>query len=193
MLLRLEKFLFYAFLFLIPFQIRATISWQGSEWNSIFLYLTDLLLIGFLFFGFIDKRISIKKTDILLFLFLLIAGISIFASSNLGVSIYRFVKLLEFAFLYIYVRGSLHIYSSTYKVLLASGFFQSILAIAQFYKQSSLGIKFIEAGQYLPGAAGVATFISNDTKIIRAYGSFPTPMFWRDFYYWQFSVFTVYG
>lgn len=175
MLLKLEKFLFYLFLFLIPFQIRATIFWQGSEWNSIFLYLTDLLLIGFLFFGIINKRISIKKTDILLFLFLLIAGISLMVSSNLNISIYRFVKLLEFAFLYIYVRESLHIYGGIYKVLLASGVFQAILAIAQFYKQSSLGIKFIEAGKYLPGAAGVATFISNDAKIMRAYGSFPHP------------------
>jgi O-antigen ligase len=196
MLPKLEKFLFYLFLFLIPFQIRATIIWQGSEWNSIFLYLTDLLLIGFLFFGFINKRISFKKTDILLFLFLLIAGISIFASSNLGVSIYRFVKLLEFAFLYIYVRnpevrlpqsggfqprileerdyGARSI-KGICKALIASGVFQAILAIAQFYKQSSLGIRFIEAGKYLPGAPGVATFISNDAKILRAYGSFPHP------------------
>ena len=144
------------------------------------MYLTDLLLIGFLFFGFINKRISIKKTDLLLFLFLLIAGISIFASSSLGNSIYRFVKLLEFAFLYIYVRGRECDYGARSikgicKVLIASGVFQAILAIAQFYKQSSLGLKFIEAGQYLPGAEGVATFVSNDAKIMRAYGSFPHP------------------
>ena len=197
---------FYLFLFLIPFQIRATI-WgppAGGEWNSIFLYLTDLLLVGvFILWGYrFYKSHKIDRTDrsyrsyFLLAIFLLIAGISIFASSNLGISIYRFVKLLEFAFLYIYVRdpevrlpqsGGLQprtLEERDYgarsikgicKVLIASGVFQAILAIAQFYKQSSLGIKFVEAGKYLPGAAGVATFISNDAKIMRAYGSFPHP------------------
>ncbi|OGZ32867.1 MAG: hypothetical protein A2V69_00635 [Candidatus Portnoybacteria bacterium RBG_13_40_8] len=56
-----------------------------------------------------------------------------------------------------------------------SAVFQAILAIVQFFKQSSLGLKFIEAGQYLPGAPGVATFISGNEKIMRAYGSFSHP------------------
>jgi len=185
MLSRLEKFLFYSFLFFIPFQIRATISWQGSEWDSIFLYLTDLLLIGFLFFGLINKRISFKKTGILflprrtslglVFLFLGLAGISLFVSTDLGNSIFRLIKLLEFVLLYIYVSKNAHIFKNLYNVLIVSAVFQSILAIAQFFKQSSLGLKFIEAGQYLPGAPGVATFIMGDDKIMRAYGGFPHP------------------
>jgi O-antigen ligase len=61
------------------------------------------------------------------------------------------------------------------RVIFASGVFQAILAIAQFYKQSSLGLKFIEAGKYLPGEPGVATFISNGEKIMRPYGSLPHP------------------
>jgi O-antigen ligase len=65
--------------------------------------------------------------------------------------------------------------SGIFKAIFASGVFQAILAIAQFYKQSSLGLKFIEAGSYAPGEAGVATFISGTEKVMRAYGSFPHP------------------
>jgi len=174
---KLEKILFYLFLFLIPLQLRATISWQGSEWDSIFLYLTDLLLIGFLFFAIINKRISFKKTDILLFLFLGLAGVSLFASSDLGNSVYRFIKLLEFVLLFVYVSKTHKSYMTnrTYTVLIAAGVLQSVLAICQFFKQSSLGLRFIEAGTYAPGAPGVATFIMGDNKIMRAYGSFPHP------------------
>ena len=49
-LLRLEKILFCIFLFLIPFQIRTFIppagGWAGNEWNSIFIYLGDILFVG---------------------------------------------------------------------------------------------------------------------------------------------------
>jgi len=177
-----EKTLFYIFLFLIPFQIRTTI-WgppAGGEWGSVFLYLTDLLLIGFLFFGFINKRILFKKTDILLFLFLALSGISIFASSDSGAGIYRFIKLLEFVLLYIYIKNNPEKFWRPAKingvsVLLVSGVFQAILATAQFFKQSSLGLKFIEAGKYFPGAPGVATFLMGDDKVMRAYGSFLHP------------------
>jgi len=183
MLLKLEKFLFYLFIFLIPFQLRTAISWNGNEWNSVFLYLTDLLLIGFLFFAIINKRISFKKNGILLFLFLGLVLISIFISSDKGVSVYRFIKLLEFVLLYIYVRAFfspkaplvLGPRTNIPRILVLGAVFQAILAIAQFFKQSSLGLKFIEAGKYLPGAPGVATFIMGDDKIMRAYGSFPHP------------------
>src|SRR4030042_1696027 len=115
------------------------------------------------------------------YLFLGLALISIFVSSDKGVSVYRFIKLLEFVALYIYMCSQFKIQNSKFKiqtilsVILYSAVFQAILAIVQFFKQSSLGLKFIEAGQYLPGAPGVATFISGNEKIMRAYGSFSHP------------------
>jgi hypothetical protein len=176
----IEKFLFYAFLVLIPLQARMTISWQGNEWNSIFLYLTDLLLVGVFIFAIINtklKGLRFKKSDFLLILFFLVAAISLFKSVDLGNSIFRLVKLLEFAALYIYImyRKEFLGLNGIFKAIFAGGVFQAILAIAQFYKQSSLGLKFIEAGKYLPGEPGVATFVSGTEKVMRAYGSFPHP------------------
>jgi O-antigen ligase len=179
-LLKIEKILFYAFIFLIPLQIRTTISWQGSEWSSIFLYLTDLLLVGVFIFAIINtklKGLRFKKSDFILILFFLVAAISLFKSVDLGNSAYRLVKLLEFAILYVYImyRKEFLGLNGILRVIFASGVFQAILAIAQFYKQGSLGLKFIEAGSYAPGEAGVATFISGTEKVMRAYGSFPHP------------------
>ena len=180
MLQKIEKILFYIFLFLIPFQIRATISWQGSEWSSVFLYLTDLLLVGVFIFAIINtklKGLRFKKSDFILILFFLVAAISLFKSVDLGNSAYRLIKLLEFIGLYVYImyRKEFLGLNGILKVIFASGVFQAILAIAQFYKQGSLGLKFIEAGSYTPGEAGVATFISGTEKVMRAYGSFPHP------------------
>ena len=180
MLQKIEKILFYLFLFFIPFQIRATVSWQGSEWGSKFLYLTDILLVIVLFLGIINtklKGLRIKKSDLFLFLFLIIAVLSIFVSGDKAVSVFRWLKLLEFIALYIYImyrKGFLGL-DKIFKTVVFGGVLQSILAIAQFYKQGSLGLKFIEAGSYTPGEAGVATFISGTEKVMRAYGSFPHP------------------
>ena len=185
MLAKLEKFLFYLFLFFIPFQIRTVISWQGGEWGSKFLYLTDLLLVGVFILGAKEVYQSYKtnklKTNWLLVVFLLIALISVFVSGDKTVSAYRWVKLLEFALLYVYISTQFKIQNSKFKIstvlsiIVYSGIFQSILAIAQFYKQGSLGLRFIEAGSYTPGEAGVATFMSGAEKVMRPYGSFPHP------------------
>ena len=193
---KLEKILFYVFLFLIPFQIRTFLQWGGNEWNSVFVYLGDIIL--FLIFLLAVKRLKInkfqisnfkfQKTNLLLIVFLIIAGFSLLVSSNLEIGLFRFIKLLEFVLLYIYIRSAIRIYElhpnapniikpyRIYQILIASGVFQSILAIGQFLKQSSLGLKFIEAGVFKPGAPGVATFImENGEKVMRAYGSFPHP------------------
>ncbi len=187
---KIEKFLFYTFLFLIPFQVRVFLNWGGNEWNSAFLYATDVIfLIVVLLWvwrdskGFIaDLRGSkrgLTRKNIFLWLFLIIAAVSLFFADNLGVGMFRFIKLLEFALLFLYVkieadkRGSIR---GLTQILIASGLIQSLLAIGQFLKQSSLGLKFIEAGTYAPGMPGVATFImENGEKIMRAYGSFPHP------------------
>ena len=186
MLQKNEKILFFLFLFLIPLQIRKIISWQGSEWDSMFLYLTDILLVVVLSLGIINtklKGLRLKKSDLFLFLFLIVAAVSIFVSGDKATSIFRLVKLLEFVLVYVYIMyrfcpkapSALGPRTNIYKILVLGGVFQAILAIAQFYKQSSLGLKFIEAGKYLPGEPGVATFISNGEKIMRPYGSFPHP------------------
>jgi O-antigen ligase len=178
MLQRIEKLLFYLFLFLIPFQIRIFLINSG-EWNSIFIYLGDLIFLAVLVLWVINNKIPSHKSAIknkkiiFLFLFLLIAFISVFVGSATKISAFRFLKLLEFAILFIYVFHKKGARIS--QILFYSGVLQAILAIAQFIKQGSINIKFIEAGVFSPDSPGVANFILNGDRILRSYGSFSHP------------------
>ena len=176
--MKLEKTLFYIFLFLIPFQIRIFLHNNGNEWNSAFLYLGDLIFIAILILAILRKGIKFDKKDIFLLVFAAIAGISLFATSSLGISAFRLVKLIEFVLLYIYIASiskSQILNPKFLQVIFYSGVLQAILAIAQFIRQGSIGIKFIEAGIFSPNSPGVANFILNGERIMRSYGSFPHP------------------
>lgn len=188
MLQKLEKTLFFIFLILIPFQLRIFVRSNPAvvgEWNSFFIYLGDVIFF-LVFLLFLNR---IKKTRIvpnlkfwLLLIFVLIAFISIFISSATKISIFRWLKLIEVIILYIYINYNFQFSIFNFQtkknilsVLFYSGVAQSILAIAQFVKNSSIGIKFIEAGVFDPNSPGVANFILNGERILRSYGSFSHP------------------
>ena len=178
---KFEKFLFYFFIFSILFQTRKVLFTLSTgkflEWNSGFLYFTDLLLIAVLFLGFLRGGIKFKKTDIWLGLFFLIAGLSLMTSQNLGLSVYQLIKLAEFILLFLYVKNNLEFLKirKILAIIVASGVFQALIAIGQFFSQSSLGLKHFEAGILNANIPGVATFFVEGTKFIRAYGTAPHP------------------
>ncbi|MCX6729879.1 MAG: O-antigen ligase family protein, partial [Candidatus Portnoybacteria bacterium] len=122
-------------------------------------------------------RFRFAKKNWFLLVFVLIALISVFVSSATKISIFRWLKLIEFIILYIYLRKSKEFLglNSVLSVIFYSGVFQAVLAIVQFIKQGSIGIKFIEAGVFDPNSSGVANFILGGDRILRSYGSFPHP------------------
>ena len=186
---KLEKFLFYFFVFSIPFQTRKILflvspaspaggsAGKFIEWNSGFLYFTDLLIVAIIFLAFLRGAIKFKKADIFLGLFFLIVILSLITSQNIGLSIYQFIKLAEFLLLFLYVRTNLEFLGieKILKIFVVSGGFQALIATLQFFNQSSLGLKHIEAGVYNANIPGVATFFVNGIKFIRAYGTAPHP------------------
>lgn len=196
-MIRFEKLLFYFFLFSIPFQTRkilfpALSSGKFIEWNSWYLYFTDLLLIGVLFLCSLRKGFKFNKNDIILGLVFLIAGLSLTTSQNFRLSVYQLIKLAEFLLLFLYVKYNLEFLrlDRILKIAVASGVFQALIAVFQFFKQSSLGLKHFEAGIYNADIPGVATFFVNGTKFIRAYGTAPHPNVLAVFL--LFSIFCLY-
>ena len=199
---KLEQFLFYFLIFAIPFQTRKILwhqNWNFNEWQSISIYGTDILLL--ILFGFwifsrvkpkvgqsVDNRlaksvihrlINIKKYDYFLFAFIAISAISIKNSSSYILSAYSVLKLAEFIIFYFYVKSY-----AVYKfgliramiVLIGGGLFQAVIAILQFYKQSSLGLKLLGESVLAPNLTGVASFYNfHGEKIMRAYGTTPHP------------------
>lgn len=182
---KLEKFIFYFFIFFIPLQTRKIlfIMPEGKflEWNSGFLYFTDLLLIAIFVLYILrllfKKSGSPKRLDFWLIGFFLIAGLSLITSLNINLSIYKLIKLAEFILLFLYIKYNLEFLklNKILNILVISGVFESLIAIAQFFNQSSLGLKHIEAGIYNANIPGVATFFASGVKFIRAYGTTPHP------------------
>lgn len=208
----IEKFLFYLFLFCIPFQTRvfllsADATPGFNEWQSLFLYGTDLLVFAmFLLWavssrhaysgpaGTLKKKISRFKVSIskklqtpsfqrkrqlkiALFVFVFFSFASIFFSSYQVVAFYRFIKLLEFIFVFFYVSRALKI-TSVGSVFLAFSFgavVQSFIAIGQFAAQRSLGLKLLGEPFLRAGRTDVAEFVAFGGRYMRSYGTFSSP------------------
>ena len=175
---KIERWLFWAFIFSVPIQARI-ILWQWkmpfNEWTSAFLWGTDLLLIFvFVFWIARDGLKSIKKPDILLILILTVSALSVANSIIPEVSWYRVAKLFEYMLLFFYVKD-LDISRDILKVVVASAIFQSIVGIGQFAIQSDFGIRLLGESVLDPLGTGVAVLISGTDRILRAYGTTPHP------------------
>lgn len=191
-LARWEKFFFYLFIFFLPFQKRAIIKNWGlefNEWTSAFLYLTDILLLPIFvfwlyrrwatnkkggFFSFLDKA------DWLALVFLLVSGFSLFWANNLALGAYRWLKLLEFACLFFYLKDGWRIaffdLKKIFQWLLIGGLVQALIGLGQFFSQQSLGLHRIFEESILGfGLAGVARIDMPGFDLLRAYGTLPHP------------------
>lgn len=189
---KLEKTVFYAFIFLLPFQIgRFVFSFAPLElffYHQAFVYLSDILIFGLL--GFWGRRIlkdkqernllfdAIKK-DIFLILFFVISGISIFVATNKGLAIFHFVKLFEFALFYFYIRLNFK-YIDIKKfswVFIGTALAQVFIVDLQFHFQQSIGgiLRYLGESSLSPAISGVAKIDENGIKLIRGYGTFPHP------------------
>jgi O-antigen ligase len=112
-------------------------------------------------------------------IFFLISAISIFQAGIAGLAWYRLAKLGEFILLFLYVRSNLKktfSLETTAAIIVGSGFFQAVIAIIQYAKQGSIGLKILGESHVAPEIYNVAVFIgTNGVKYLRAYGTTPHP------------------
>ena len=96
----------------------------------------------------------------------------------IGLSLYQLLKLAEFIGFYFYLRasfGKIYKFREVLMVIIASGIFQAAIAIAQYFKQGSLVLKLFGESPLSVNASGVAVFIADGVKYLRAYGTAPHP------------------
>lgn len=161
---------------------------QYSDFTSFSLYLSDILV----FFGFLcillQKYLINKQKKqnfpifslFVIFIFWLILNLFYHHQTISALNIYFFSKWLEFV---IVAYGTLIISSlivNSYKQALVKIFllfisFQSIIALLQFIKQSSLGLYRLGEQHISPTINGVAKLVVNGQTYIRGYGTFPHP------------------
>ncbi|KKU34912.1 MAG: hypothetical protein UX48_C0022G0014 [Candidatus Azambacteria bacterium GW2011_GWB1_46_27] len=196
-MLSLEKYLFYLLVFSLPFQTRLILFQWGSsssfgtsggfnEYQAAFFYFTDFL-IALIFisclwrairtgsFGW--RSIFASHSDFLLAAFVIIAGVSLYWANNFGLGIYQFLKLVEFVWLFFYVKNNFAVLNLSHALwfLFSSAVFQALLADWQWHNQSSIGLKLLGESVLDPNLAGVAKLDIPNAKLIRPYGTFPHP------------------
>jgi hypothetical protein len=185
---RMHEWLFYAFVFLIPIQLRilykpdvSYINWYFDYHLAFFFYFTDILLIACLASWFIFDRPRNVLQSRLFGLFLLFFGlilVTLLHVKHLDLGLYGTLKWLEILLLIIYIYVVFREkwqFRLTAWVLLISGVFQALFGLMQFHVQHMLGLTLL--GEYIPplGSAGLATIETSVGKVIRAYGTMPHP------------------
>ena len=201
---KLEKFIFYLFIFCVPFQTRIILKTWGesfNEWSTAFLYGTDILLLILFIFWLIRvvQRRSIHKqgwtlvvdnfslADKIFLVFIGLAAFSISQAGNKFLSFYSWIKLLEMAGLYFYIKSSAGVaftVKGLIQTVVLSGFFQSIIAVTQIFYQRSLDLKILGESFLRPNFSGVAVVPVLGEKFLRAYGTLPHPNLLAIFLVW---------
>lgn len=183
---KIERLIFYLFVFSFPFQARLILAkWAlpFNEWLAAFLYPSDILL-GLLFAFWLINLVKnpekpfFPRSDKILMLFFGASAISLSQTRFMAVSVYQLVKLAEFLTLYFYLKHyafRFFNFSRILLVLVASGLFQSIVAIIQYSKQSALGLRWLGESPIVAGGRGVASFAADSGIYLRSYGTLPHP------------------
>jgi len=206
--LKLESYLFFIFIFSIPFQTRVFLAEWGApkdEFYSSFFYFTDaLILMLFAFWsfrvvflksagGFVSffKGLFLERQNKVLFLFLFFIFISVFRSDSYSFGFYHFLKFIEFSFIFLYLKENIKWLGlkKTLAVFVFAGLMQSFLAIFQFIAQSSLGLKYFGETLLSPLLDGVAKIDTVDGKVMRPYGTFTHPNVLAAFLFLSLSFF----
>ena len=107
------------------------------------------------------------------------AGISVKNSSDFFVGAFLWLKLVEFALFYFYLKiyaiRKFNFVGVLYALILG-GVFQAFIAIGQFLKQGDLGLRWLGESVLGPHMTGIASFYTSvGDKVIRAYGTTPHP------------------
>ena len=122
--------------------------------------------------------VMVRGETFYLLIFLGWAGLSIFWSHYRPIAAYRFLALVEialFAFVAVKSLNKPKWLKLAFFAIILNGIFQSLLGIAQFIHNGSLGIRFLGESIVGPNIDGVAKILFHGEKHIRAYGTLPHP------------------
>lgn len=187
---------FYITLFLLPFgrrKLLAQFTGGFDEYETLFLYVSDIFLVLFLLFSFRDIRqfIATHKNNIW-FWFLAVFGvaslISVYLADYHTLSFFSFLRLVLLILFSLGVGAG--IASGWIRlrmillILILLGIFEAALGFSQFTLQRSVGLSFLGepnlpglsvSPNYGPPPFGIAKIDLDGGKLTRAYGTFPHP------------------
>ncbi|MEK7629999.1 MAG: O-antigen ligase family protein [Patescibacteria group bacterium] len=182
---KLIRWSFFLFLIFIPFGAKKFLfSFENpfsnhytGEYNSAFLYASDILLISFLtlfFFG--NHRFSLRR-KVWLIIFIAFSLLSVFLATYYALAFYYFFRLVlvimaALALERIVSAGIVKI-KGIIQIIAISAVFQGIVAFFQFSFQRSAGLWFLGETVITPVTTGIAKIKVSGADILRAYGTMP--------------------
>lgn len=189
---RLQTWLTYLFIFLLPIQVgtfffipQSYISGIRIDYLAPSLYLTDIIAL-FLIFTMTWKRFPIKSafTNKWVSVGFLLVFINILFALESSIAIYKYVKLVELICIYLFLKQI----KLNPKILLTTLFFstsiQLLLVALQLTTHGSLqGIwYFLGERSFSLATPGLAKITMNGVEMIRGYGTFSHPNSLAGFY-----------
>ena len=178
-----ERWLWLAFLFLLPFQSRI-ILWQSDwvfvEWHAISLFVWDIALISLFAVAFWRKWRPYDGAKINRALITLgaLSLCSVAWAISVPIALYATFRLVEGILLFWYVRRAMSAGMITESIiaLSVSMIFQAVLGVGQFFIRHDLGLWILGEPSISPAMHGVAVFFNiAGERIMRAYGTFAHP------------------
>lgn len=147
------------------------------------LYLSDILLVALGLAAVVKGRLGglgrLGKTEVGFLAFLFFALLSGLGAPLPAVFWWRWVKLLFYVLFFFWVKENFDWkkdFSRLFWVLLLPALGESLLAIFQWWRQSSiLGYLPFGGPVYRAGQSGLATVIFLGVQKVRSYGTFPHP------------------
>jgi len=187
----INKYLLYATLFALPWQVRNIVDAvyfnnNFIEYSSTSIYFTDILIMLVLFtwipvliklikrrrFTFGPKAILWPLLALLVWMWL-----SIIWASNLGlnhlVSVWMVSRFTLFSLFYLYLINSIRNLRDIIWPVVWGLVLQSVIAISQYVSNSSLGLRLIGESILAPAQSGIPVVIVDGIRKLRAHGSFP--------------------
>lgn len=204
---KLQTFTFYLLLILLPSNLAKHFFFDFSSIYGVYVdyliptvYLTDLLLFILLALWAAETVVKIKSLcrehppvrqarvhlwrkesipTLSLLVFLLVAGLSVAVAKNQPAAVYKWLKLLEFTLLALWVAAHInweHDFSRIVLALSLGVFYESLLTIFQWFRQESIfGFYFLGEPPYSILTPGIAKISFLGEVKVRPYGTLPHP------------------
>jgi hypothetical protein len=183
-----HRVFFFLLLVLLPIQLGYHLwpDWtyvlgRQVDYLSPTIFLTDILTILVLSFWFFERPLGIKYQVSSIWKYVLplviFAILNIFFAASWQVAAYKWVKVLEFGLLGWYVVKTKPDPPRITQYLSYGVLFSSLLAIAQFLLQRSVGgpMWFLGERTFAIDTPGIARTVLNGREYLRPYGTFPHP------------------
>jgi O-antigen ligase len=187
---KITEYLFYLFIFLVPWQTKLILRPAPTNFTEISLYATQFLLLVILLLFFIH-RLGDKKSEIniplawyLLIGWELFIFISIWIAPDSVLAAYHYLSFVIglAVFFLLYIGTGAGSYEDNFfakgKIIfsfLAGVFIQAILGIAQFLEQSSFACKYLGLAAHDPSVLGTSVVEVASGRWLRAYGGLDHP------------------